>query len=94
VSWKKLLESVSASLNDQLQFRNDYLMAENRILRHQMNGRVQFTDRERQDLLRIVPSWVSRLCKTSPRLPSRGRFLPGTASSLTGRPPSLSLSNV
>jgi Homeodomain-like domain len=50
MSWKKLLESVSASLNDYLRLRNDYLMAENRILRHQMNGRVQLTDNERQEL--------------------------------------------
>src|SRR5438876_8792764 len=50
MSWKKLLESVSASLNDHMRLRNDYLMAENRILRHQMNGRVQLTDHERQEL--------------------------------------------
>ena len=50
MSWKKLLESVSASLNDYLRLRNDYLMAENRILRHQMNGCVQLTDNERQEL--------------------------------------------
>jgi len=50
MSWKKLLESVSESLNDHLRLRNDYLMAENRILRHQMNGRLQLTDNERQEL--------------------------------------------
>jgi len=50
MSWKKLLESVSESLNDHLRLRNDSLMAENRILRHQMNGRVQLTDNERQEL--------------------------------------------
>jgi hypothetical protein len=53
MSWKKLLESVSASLNDHLRLRNDYLMAENRILRHQMNGRVQLTDNERQELAEL-----------------------------------------
>ena len=50
MSWKKLLESVSESLNDHLRLRNDYLMAENRILRHQMTGRLQLTDNERQEL--------------------------------------------
>ena len=35
MSWKKLLESVSESLNDHVRLRNDYLMAENRVLRNQ-----------------------------------------------------------
>ena len=33
MNWKNLLESVSESLNDHLQLRHDYLVAENRILR-------------------------------------------------------------
>jgi putative transposase len=53
MSWKELLESVSESLNDHLRLCNDYLMAENRILRNQMNGRVQLTDNERQELAEI-----------------------------------------
>jgi putative transposase len=53
MSWKKLLESVSESLNDHLRLRNDYLMAENRLLRHQRNGRVQLTDNERQELAEL-----------------------------------------
>jgi putative transposase len=48
MSWKKLLESVSASVNDHLRLRNGYLVAENRILRHQIDGRVPLTDRERK----------------------------------------------
>lgn len=50
MSWKKLLESVSESLNDHLRLRNDYLIAENRILRNQIDGRVQLTDSERKEL--------------------------------------------
>jgi putative transposase len=50
MSWKKLLESVSESLNDHLRLRNDYLMAENRILRHQIDGRMRLTDSERKEL--------------------------------------------
>ena len=53
MSWQKLLESVSGSLNEHLRLRNDYLMAENRILRHQMTGRVQLTDNERQELAEL-----------------------------------------
>ena len=53
MSWKKLLESVSESLNDHIQLRNDYLMAENRILRDQIDGPVQLTDSERKELAEI-----------------------------------------
>jgi hypothetical protein len=46
MSWKKLLESAKASLNDHLRLRNEYLMAENHILRNQIDGRVHLTDSE------------------------------------------------
>ncbi|MDH3599663.1 MAG: hypothetical protein OEU26_08525 [Candidatus Tectomicrobia bacterium] len=48
MNWKNLLESVSESVNNELRLRNEYLMAENRILRHQMDERVQLTDSERK----------------------------------------------
>ena len=41
MNWKHLLESASESVNDDLQLHKDYLLAENCILRNQMNGRVQ-----------------------------------------------------
>jgi transposase len=53
MSWKTLLESVSESLHDHLQLRNDYLLAENRILRNQIDGRVQLTDSQRKELAEI-----------------------------------------
>jgi hypothetical protein len=53
MGWKKLLESAKESLNDHLRLRNEYLMAENRILRNQINGRVQLTDSERKELAEI-----------------------------------------
>ena len=53
MSWKKLLESISESLNDHLRLRNAYLMAENRILRRQIDGRGQLTDGERKELAAI-----------------------------------------
>jgi hypothetical protein len=48
--WKNLLESVSESVNDHLRLRNDSLVAENRILRNQIDGRIQLTESERHDL--------------------------------------------
>jgi len=53
MSWKKLLESISESLNDHIRLRNDYLLAENRILRNQIDGRVQLTDSERKELAEL-----------------------------------------
>ena len=53
MSWKTLLQSVSGSINDHIQLRNEYLMAENRILRNQIDGRVQLTDSERKELAEI-----------------------------------------
>jgi hypothetical protein len=53
MNWKKLLESISESVNDHLRIRNDYLVAENRLLRNQIDGRVRLTDNERQELAEI-----------------------------------------
>ena len=53
MNWKNLLDSVSESVNDHLRLRNDYLVAEDRILRHQIDGRVQLTDSERQELAKL-----------------------------------------
>ena len=49
----KLLEAVSESVNDPLQLRNDYLVAENRILCNQIDGCVRLTDCERKELAGI-----------------------------------------
>jgi hypothetical protein len=53
MNWKNLLESVSESVNDELRLRNTYLVAENRILRNQIDGWVQLTDSERKELAEI-----------------------------------------
>jgi len=53
MDWKKLLESITAPVDDALRLRNAYLVAENRLLRQQINGRVQLTKSDRQDLAEI-----------------------------------------
>jgi hypothetical protein len=53
MNWKKLLESSAESANDELRLRNAYLVAENGILRNQINGRVNLTDSERKKLAEI-----------------------------------------
>jgi putative transposase len=50
MNWKNLLASVSESVNDHLRLRHDYLVAENRLLRNQIEGRVQLTASARQEL--------------------------------------------
>ena len=53
MNWKNLLESVSELANDHLWTRHDDLVAENRILRNQIDGRVQLTDSECKELAEI-----------------------------------------
>ena len=53
MDWKKLLGSITASVDEELWLRNAYLAAENRILRQQMCGRVPLTDSDRKALAAI-----------------------------------------
>jgi putative transposase len=53
MDWKMLLACVTGSVEDELLLRNEYLATENRILRNQIEGRVTFTDAERQRLAEI-----------------------------------------
>jgi Homeodomain-like domain len=50
MDWKTLLAYITGSVEEQLLLRNEYVVAENRILRNQIDGRVQLTDAERQTL--------------------------------------------
>jgi len=53
MDWKKLLGSITESVDEELRLRSAYLVAENRILRQQVRGRVQFTNSDRQGLAEI-----------------------------------------
>ena len=53
MDWKKLLGSIAEPVDDELRLRNAYLVTENRILRHQITGRVPLTDGDRQALAEI-----------------------------------------
>src|SRR5215475_1799316 len=53
MDWKTMLAYISGSVDEELLLRNEYLAAENRILRDQIKGRVQLTDAERQTLAAI-----------------------------------------
>ena len=53
MDWKKLLESITAPVDEELRLRNAYLVAENRVLRQQVRGRVQLTNSDRQALAEL-----------------------------------------
>src|SRR5215475_13151794 len=53
MDWKILLVCITGSVEEQLLLRNEYVVEENRILRSQIDGRVQLTDAERQTLAAI-----------------------------------------
>ena len=50
MDWKTLLTYITGSVEQELLLRNEDLVTENRILRHQMQGRVRLSDGERQTL--------------------------------------------
>jgi transposase InsO family protein len=53
MDWKILLTYITGSVEQELLLRNEYLVTENRILRHQIQGRVRLHDGERQTLAEI-----------------------------------------
>jgi putative transposase len=53
MDWKQLLAYITGSVDQQLLLRNEYLVAENRILRQQITGRLRLRDGERKTLAEI-----------------------------------------
>ena len=53
MDWKHLLAYITGTVDQALLRRNEYLVTENRILRHQITGRVRLTDGERTTLADI-----------------------------------------
>ena len=53
MDWKQLLAYITGTVDQELLVRNEYLVTENRILRHQITGRVRLTDGERKTLAEI-----------------------------------------
>ena len=50
MDWKKLLGSVTNSLDQELRLRNEYLLAEHRLLCQQVRGCLLLTDSDRKEL--------------------------------------------
>ncbi|UCF04985.1 MAG: helix-turn-helix domain-containing protein [bacterium] len=53
MDWKRLLAYITGSVDKELQLRNEFLVAENRIFRNQIEGRIKLTDGERKTLAEI-----------------------------------------
>jgi putative transposase len=53
MDWKHLLAYITGTVDQELLWRNEYLVTENRILRRQINGRIHLSDGERETLAGI-----------------------------------------
>jgi transposase InsO family protein len=53
MDWKQLLAYITGSIEEALLRRIEYLVAENRILRDQIKGRIQLSDTERRTIAEI-----------------------------------------
>src|SRR5687767_5694281 len=53
MDWKQLLAYITGSVDQELLLRNEYLIAENHILRQQITGRVRLSDGERKTLANL-----------------------------------------
>jgi putative transposase len=53
MDWKSLLAYITGTVDQELLLRNEYLVTENRILRHQITGRIRLSDGERKTLAEI-----------------------------------------
>jgi hypothetical protein len=53
MDWKHLLAYITGTVDQELLWRNEYLVTENRILRDQLKGRVRLSDGERKALAAI-----------------------------------------
>jgi hypothetical protein len=53
MDWPRILAYITGTVDQELLLRNEYLVAENRILREQVNGRLLLSDAEKKTLAEI-----------------------------------------
>ena len=58
--WARMLAYITGSVNQELLLRNEYLAAENRILRAQISGRLPLSDAEKATLAEIAHRLVRK----------------------------------
>src|SRR5664280_367407 len=59
--WARMLAYITGTVDQELLLRNEYLAAENRILRAQIQGRLLLSDAEKATLADIAPELEQRL---------------------------------
>jgi hypothetical protein len=79
--WARLLAYVTGTVNQELLLRNEYLAAENRILRSQIKGRLLLSEGEKATLAEIAHRRVEGHWRTWRQRPSPIRFWVGIGSS-------------
>jgi hypothetical protein len=77
------LAYISGSVDEQWRLRNEYLAAENRMLRHQIEGWIPLTDTERQTLAQIGQT-LGKQALEEDRHSRQTRYPPGLASQTGG----------
>ena len=65
MDWAHILAYVTGTVDQELLARNEYLVAENRILKVQLNGRLNLSDAERGVLGEIGHRPAARFSPTS-----------------------------
>jgi hypothetical protein len=80
MDWPRILAYVTGTVDQGLPARNEYLATENRILKHQLKGRLMLSDAERATLGEIGHRWVARFSPRSQPSAGRTRSCRGTAS--------------
>jgi putative transposase len=75
--WARLLAYITGMINQELLLRNEYLAAENRILRAQIQGRLRLSDPERATLAEIGSGLGEKPWSRSPVSPSLKPFWAG-----------------
>ena len=75
-NWLQLLAYVTGSINQELLLRNEYLAAENHILKSQIKGRLRLSDGERATLAGIAKRPSESSYRKSPASPNRIRSWP------------------
>ena len=54
MEWARILAYITGTVDQELLLRNEYLAAENRVLRGQLKGRLRFSDAERLILINVA----------------------------------------
>src|SRR5215204_1521112 len=81
VTWARLLAYVTGLVNQELLLRNEYLAAENRILRAHLPTRLRLTDPERSTLAEIGKTARPERAERSGASPNQIRSWLGTGGS-------------